>query len=95
MDDKTHTPGPWSVGPYFDNDGALELIIERKTQHGNMVVAVALPGLFGQEANARLIAASPRLLQFAIAMRDSHATDSFQHKEACAVIAAAIGSAKP
>ena len=63
MSEAPHTPGPWSVGPYFDNDGSLELIIERKTQHGNMVVAVALPGLFGQEKNAHLIASAPSLLE--------------------------------
>ena len=50
------------VGPAFDNDGAPEIIIEHQTPAGNLVVAVALPGLQGQEENARLIAAAPELL---------------------------------
>lgn len=58
-----HTPGPWAVGPAFDNDGEPEIIIERHTPAGNLVVAVALAGLRGQEANARLIAAAPDLLE--------------------------------
>ena len=57
-----HTPGPWTVGPWFDNDGQPEIIIEHVTPHGNLVPAVALGGLVGQEANARLIAAAPELL---------------------------------
>jgi hypothetical protein len=63
-----HTPGPWSVGPWFDNYGEPEIIIEHKTDAGNLVIAVALGGLVGQEANARLIAAAPELLE---AVRDS------------------------
>ena len=58
-----HTPGPWAVGPEFDNDGEPEIIIEHQTPFGNLVIAVALPGLQGQEANARLIAAAPELLE--------------------------------
>ena len=57
-----HTPGPWVVGPWFDNDGQPEIIIEHMTPHGTLVPAVALGGLIGQEANARLIAAAPDLL---------------------------------
>lgn len=60
-----HTPGPWNVGPYFDNEGSPELIIEHQTPHGNMVVAVALPGIVGQHANGVLIAAAPDLLSLA------------------------------
>lgn len=50
------TPGPWGIGGWFDNDGAPELIIEKMTPAGNLVVAVALSGLVGQEANAAHIA---------------------------------------
>ena len=62
MSEALHTPGPWNVGPYFDNDGSPELIIEHKTLYGNMVVAVAMPGIIGQHANGLLIAAAPDLL---------------------------------
>lgn len=62
-----HTAGPWQVGPVFDNNGSLEVIIEHMTQHGNLAVAVVLPGLAGQHKNAHLIAAAPELLQ---ALRD-------------------------
>ena len=60
-----HTPAPWSVGPWFDNFGEPELIIEHKSDAGNLVIAVALGGLVGQEANANLISAAPDLLEFA------------------------------
>lgn len=58
-----HTLGPWQVGPAYDNDGIAEVIIEHKTEQGNLVVAVALGGLVGQAENARLIAAAPDLLE--------------------------------
>ena len=57
------TSGPWQVGAAFDNDGVPEIIIESVTSAGNLVVAVALGGLNGQEANAILIAAAPDLLE--------------------------------
>ena len=57
-----HTPGPWEVGSAFDNYGEIEIAIERMTHAGNLVVAVALGGLQGQDANAKLIAAAPDLL---------------------------------
>lgn len=63
MSEALHTPGPWNVGPYFDNEGSPELIIEHQTPHGNMVVAVALPGIVGQHANGMLIATAPDLLK--------------------------------
>ena len=58
-----HTPGPWQVGMAFDNYGETEIAIEHMTPAGNLVVAVALGGLQGQDANARLIAAAPDLLE--------------------------------
>ena len=64
-----HTPGPWSVGPWFDNDGQPEIVIEHMTPSGNLVPAVAIGGLIGQEANARLIAAAPDLLAEVIRLR--------------------------
>ena len=69
-----HTPGPWEVsGEIFDNDGQPETAIQ--ALNGAATVAVALE--FGQnnphirEANARLIAAAPDLLeQLKIARRE-------------------------
>lgn len=60
-----HTPGPWQVGMAFDNYGETEIAIEHMTPAGNLVVAVALGGLQGQDANASLIAAAPDLFDFA------------------------------
>lgn len=57
-----YTPGPWQVGMAFDNYGETEIAIEHMTPAGNLVVAVALGGLQGQDANASLIAAAPDLL---------------------------------
>ena len=75
-----HTPGPWHVGPEFDNDGYPEIIIERKTPAGNLVVAVALPGLQGQKSNAHLIAAAPDLLNaLSVVLRDVQAVDAEGH----------------
>ncbi len=58
-----HTPGPWQVGMAFDNYGATEIAIEHMTTAGNLIIAVALDGLQGQDANARLIAAAPDMLE--------------------------------
>lgn len=60
-----HTPGPWLVGPVIDGgvDDIPEIVIQRATALGNLSVSVALGGLSGQEANARLIAAAPELLE--------------------------------
>jgi hypothetical protein len=57
-----HTQGPWQVGYAVDDYGDTEIIIEKITSSGSLLVAVAVGGLLGQEANARLIAAAPDLL---------------------------------
>jgi hypothetical protein len=66
-----HTEGPWQVGSAFDNYGEVEIAIEHMTPAGNLIVAVALGGLQGQDANARLIAEAPTLLaelKFAVSL---------------------------
>jgi hypothetical protein len=65
-----HTPGPWQVGMAFDNYGTTEIAIEHMTTAGNLIIAVALDGLQGQDANARLIAAAPDLLEALMLMRN-------------------------
>ena len=59
--DKTHTftPGPWSIRKNFNGRGALDLFGEG----GQMIIGNAL--IINQEANARLIAAAPELLEVA------------------------------
>ena len=97
-----HTPGPWEVGSAFDNYGETEIAIERMTPAGNLVVAVALGGLQGQNANAKLIAAAPELLQSLQAIVKSLADQDdeglIEHAQqmidARAAIAKAIGANK-
>ena len=59
--DKAHTftPGPWSIRKNFNGRGALDLFGEG----GQMIIGNAL--IINQEADARLIAAAPELLQVA------------------------------
>jgi hypothetical protein len=59
--DKTHTftPGPWSIRKNFNGRGTFALFGEG----GQMIIGNAL--IINQEANARLIAAAPELLQVA------------------------------
>jgi hypothetical protein len=57
MTDTTHTPGPWSICKNFNGRGALDLFGEG----GQIIIGNAL--IINQEANARLIAAAPDLLQ--------------------------------
>jgi hypothetical protein len=69
MSNAKHTPGPWEIGPDFDNDGTREVPIGHRLKSGFVLtVAVALGGLKGQQENARLIAAAPELLE---ALRDT------------------------
>ena len=82
--EQKHTPGPWQVGPVFDNDGQPEIIIEHMTPRGNLVVAVAIGGLRGQVANARLLAAAPELLealQFVMSAHGEQLDSAFQQAQ--------------
>ena len=59
----THTPGPWTVEEYGDED-APALVIHKNTE--TRVCFMATPGSHGDpakiEADAHLIAAAPELL---------------------------------
>jgi hypothetical protein len=57
MTNATHTQGPWSIRRNFNGRGALDLFGEG----GQIIIGNAL--IINQEANARLIAAAPDLLQ--------------------------------
>lgn len=65
-----HTPGPWRVGHHIaDDEGYREITILASVKGGTFCPATVVlqfphvPGM--QEANARLIAASPDLLDAA------------------------------
>lgn len=64
-----HTPGPWTIEEYGDDD-APALVIHKDTE--TRVCFMATPGSYGDpakiEADARLIAAAPDLLALAKAM---------------------------
>ena len=59
---ETHTPGPWTVAPPFDDRGALNIRTVDSPQW--YIARITLSGGGGpaqHEANARLIAAAPRM----------------------------------
>ena len=53
-----HSPGPWSIGPEIQNGRFAGVTIK-----ASATVAVVTSGCGSQEANARLIAAAPELLE--------------------------------
>lgn len=71
-----HTPGPWRVGRHFtDDEGYREIAIEA-TVRGVECVPASVVLQFAnyggmQEANARLIAAAPDLLEALIDLMDA------------------------
>lgn len=86
-----HTPGPWEVAlEIFDNGGIPETVIQ--AFDGRAAVAVALefgannPGM--RDANARLIAAAPDLLEALIDVLRVNETDV----DACEWAAAMLNS---
>ena len=71
-----HTPGPWRVGRHFtDDEGYREIAIEATVRGVECVpasVALQFANYGGmQEANARLIAAAPDLLEALIDLMDA------------------------
>jgi hypothetical protein len=63
MTHTTHTQGPWFIRKHFNGRGALDLFGEG----GQIILGNAL--LINQEADARLIAAAPDLLDALIKAR--------------------------
>ena len=66
-----HTPGPWEVGPVDDT------VVTHVGADGVRLVVAEIDGDYNQpetwpimEANARLIAAAPELLEAAIELKD-------------------------
>ena len=75
MSEPKHTPGEWRVG--FENAGIMAQCIERNPGWIPVTGACmsfafgAVVAMVDGEANARLIAAAPDLLEAAIEMRDA------------------------
>ena len=83
-----HTPGPWFS--QYDDNGFYEI--------GSEAVSLRLAFTFGEgdtdEANARLMAAAPDLLEALNAMVEYTSSQEYDHaavKQACAAIAKAKG----
>ena len=77
----THTPGPWSVGRTSRDDHEYLFGIEGPGEYSYIICDLCGDGYPEdvQEANARLIAAAPELLEAlkaAVAFIDSHAADN-------------------
>lgn len=90
----THTPGPWFVAETDDNEGYPETVIRAMGGVAGVSVAVDFPKIFGmRDANARLIAAAPDLLEAlrAVVSVADRETDEFDL--AHAAIAKATGKA--
>lgn len=71
-----HTPGPWMVLPSVDRGQFCIL-----TEHGNRIDIAVTYGSSAvpREANAKLIAAAPELLEALIAVRDrKHTPDLWE-----------------
>jgi len=61
-----HTPGPWELGPSFEDEpGEVDVMVRPVRENGVIALAIARPEHRTEaeaEANARLIAAAPELL---------------------------------
>ncbi|KRG65195.1 hypothetical protein ABB26_05160 [Stenotrophomonas humi] len=70
MSANKHTPAPWSVGATDPDTAEIEIVSE-----GRPYICLVLPGAVDgrTEANARLIAAAPELLDFI-----QHAADQLE-----------------
>lgn len=103
MTEAKHTTGPWFVGGFIhdeeDPESYPEWVVQRSTPAGDLSIAVAVhvqnPEM--HEANARLIAAAPELLEALQRMLNDNsyyfpAGNSWGDR-ARAAIAKAIGSA--
>ncbi|MCS7821924.1 hypothetical protein N0019_26590 [Pseudomonas aeruginosa] len=64
MSKQSHTPGPWEIERY--SDGLIQIVggIRAVSDHEEHVTTVVEAVTRGDEANARLMAASPRMYDF-------------------------------
>ena len=98
-----HTPGPWEFVPKItasENHRGFSVRAEKANKHGKWALAEVQPGdedgTIG-EANARLIAEAPNLLESLVAMlviqsSDESKWDSADFVKARMTIARAIGA---
>lgn len=63
MSEQSHTPGPWEIERY--SDGLIQIVgnVRAVSDHEEHVTTVVEAVTRGDEANARLIAAAPELLE--------------------------------
>ena len=99
MSKAQHTPGPWTIEEYGDED-APALVIHKDTD--TRVCFMATPGSHGDpakiEADACLIAAAPTMLTALLACREYWRDQNIPcpphlHDQVTAAIFAAIGDA--
>lgn len=67
MSEAKHTPGPWEFGPNHSSTGLAGQLVVRPAgefPHGEWVADAGSMYDDHREANARLIAAAPELLEF-------------------------------
>ena len=98
-----HTPGPWEFAPKLtasENHDGFFVLAENANKHGKWALAEVQPGdedgTIG-EANARLIAESPNLLESLVAMlviqsSDESKWNSVDFVKARMTVARAIGA---
>ena len=80
----THTPGPWGIAVPEQTDAVQRLVTFEGSEYGQAVATIHGPGWGatqeGMQANARLIAAAPELLEI-LQTITSHAQETYPHFE--------------
>ena len=73
--DESHTPGPWQEGEQHESKVDIVCVKDGRFHAAISRVCIPLPRTFNRkemQANARLIAAAPELLEALIAMLEMH-----------------------
>ena len=88
-----HTPGPWRISGYNENMGYPEPVIAGMVNGRTAYVAVCIECQRMDDANAKLIAAAPELLEALELMIDTHDEGGWP-TASIAIARAAIAKAK-
>lgn len=87
MTESKHTPGPWELHPLMAHDGKE---VREATGKGRLVGIGLGPDADSQEANARLIASAPEMLEllrrYVQVCEDQKLTGELKD-DACAILA--------